>query len=199
MKNSEWGAVAYLTHSQYGRNGNEIRINNNNSFLTGSAAKTKDESSSTDTNSYNTTDGMLASSTGNITGIYDLSGGAGEYVSAFNNEDTNDCFTSFGSSFASTSKSSDEYATQYINSGSSGNAITAVYSTGKTGDATKEVRTNNNSRNWCGDYSLILRSVYPFFVRGSSHSSASGAGVFSSAYSNGNSLNHNSFRIVLAH
>ena len=27
MKNSEWGAVAYLTHSQYGRNGHEIDIN----------------------------------------------------------------------------------------------------------------------------------------------------------------------------
>ena len=28
MKNSEWGAIAYLTHSKYGRNGNEISINN---------------------------------------------------------------------------------------------------------------------------------------------------------------------------
>ena len=28
MKNSEWGAVAYLTHSKYGRNGEEITINN---------------------------------------------------------------------------------------------------------------------------------------------------------------------------
>lgn len=27
-KNSEWGAVAYLAHSKYGRNGEEIRINN---------------------------------------------------------------------------------------------------------------------------------------------------------------------------
>ena len=30
MKNSEWGAVVYLAHSQYGRNGNEV-IGNNSS------------------------------------------------------------------------------------------------------------------------------------------------------------------------
>ena len=30
MKNSEWGAVAYLTQSKYGRNGVEITINNKN-------------------------------------------------------------------------------------------------------------------------------------------------------------------------
>ena len=36
MKNSEWGAVAYLTHSQYGRNGIEVTINNNGStYYTG--------------------------------------------------------------------------------------------------------------------------------------------------------------------
>jgi len=35
MKNSEWGAVVYLTHSKYGRNGVEVSINNNTSYLTG--------------------------------------------------------------------------------------------------------------------------------------------------------------------
>lgn len=35
MKNSEWGAVAYLTQSQYGRNGHEIDINNSSSYITG--------------------------------------------------------------------------------------------------------------------------------------------------------------------
>ncbi len=38
MKNSEWGAVAYLAHSQYGRNGHEITINNSSNFITGNAA-----------------------------------------------------------------------------------------------------------------------------------------------------------------
>ena len=35
LKNSEWGAVAYLTESTYGRNGTEIGFNQNLSFLTG--------------------------------------------------------------------------------------------------------------------------------------------------------------------
>ena len=37
MKNTEWGAVAYLSHSKYGIN-TEVRINNNSSYLTGYAA-----------------------------------------------------------------------------------------------------------------------------------------------------------------
>ena len=37
LKNSEWGAIAYLTQSSYGRNGNEVTINNSSSYITGSA------------------------------------------------------------------------------------------------------------------------------------------------------------------
>ena len=37
IKNDEWGAVAYLTQSSYGRNENEVTINNSSSFITGSA------------------------------------------------------------------------------------------------------------------------------------------------------------------
>ena len=39
MKNSEWGAVAYLTHSQYGRNGFEIHINNSSTYVTGNGRR----------------------------------------------------------------------------------------------------------------------------------------------------------------
>ena len=37
LKNSEWGAIVYLTQSSYGRNGNEVTINNSSSYITGSA------------------------------------------------------------------------------------------------------------------------------------------------------------------
>ena len=40
MKNSEWGTVAYLTHSQYGRNGNEIYINNDRDITGNSGGST---------------------------------------------------------------------------------------------------------------------------------------------------------------
>ena len=83
IKNMEWGAVAYLSHSKYGTciNGicQEIGINNNSSYTTGCGAEAGGSSSST-CNSYNTESGMLASTTGNIYGVYDMSGGAYEYT-----------------------------------------------------------------------------------------------------------------------
>ena len=94
MKNTEWGAVAYLSHSKYGIN-TEVRINNNSSFITGYAAtdsadqSSKQGTSGTDasvTLPYNTSTGYKASTTGNITGIYDMSGGTQEYMASFRGE-----------------------------------------------------------------------------------------------------------------
>lgn len=89
MKNSEWGAVAYLTQSAYGRNGNEIAINQCSNYYTG-AGPGKDNNTyaynkNTFENDYawNTEQGKLASTTGNIYGIYDMAGGAWEYVAAY--------------------------------------------------------------------------------------------------------------------
>ena len=89
MKNTEWGAVAYLSHSIYGIN-SEVRLNNNSGHKTGYVAikeptlgypDYKDYGiDSSATLPYNTPTGYLASTTGNITGIYDMSGGATEYV-----------------------------------------------------------------------------------------------------------------------
>ena len=83
-KNNEWGAVAYLTHSIYGRctdstTCTEVGINNNCSYITGYGAPAG--SKYNDTNgAYNTSLGKEASTTKNIYGIYDMSGGAYEYV-----------------------------------------------------------------------------------------------------------------------
>ena len=64
IKNMEWGAVAYLSHSKYGTctNGTckEIGINNNSSYTTGCGAAAGSSSSAT-CNAYNTTIGVLAS------------------------------------------------------------------------------------------------------------------------------------------
>jgi len=96
MKNTEWGAVTYLTYSIYGKNGS-VRINNNSSRLTGYAAVKEPTCGYTETNEecnkygtensitkpYNTDVGYLASTTGNITGIYDMSGGSLEYMASY--------------------------------------------------------------------------------------------------------------------
>ena len=94
MKNTEWGAVAYLTWSNYGLGTTDIRMNNNENYITGYAAVNAPTCGYTNNNvpcnnygftenitvSYNTLTGYQASCTGNISGIYDLSGGAWEYV-----------------------------------------------------------------------------------------------------------------------
>ena len=93
IKNSEWGAVAYLCYSKYG---NVPKINGagslaSNSYwydmYTGQGTKGPNDegsySKTDDTHNYNTTFGMLASTTGNVTGIYDMSGGAWERVAGY--------------------------------------------------------------------------------------------------------------------
>ena len=91
MKNTEWGAVAYLQHSAYGSQ-KSVRINNNSSYITGYQANVEPTCGYTASNeecnrycndgSCNTAypNSVLASTTGNISGIYDMSGGAWEYV-----------------------------------------------------------------------------------------------------------------------
>ncbi len=91
MKNTEWGAVAYLQHSKYGSE-SSVRINNNSSYITGYAANNEPTCGHTGTNeecnrycndgSCNAAypNSVLASTTNNITGIYDMAGGAWEYV-----------------------------------------------------------------------------------------------------------------------
>ena len=82
IKNDEWGAVAYLSHSRYGIN-NEIRINNNNRCKTGCGASTAHATVSTECQiAYGSATSYPQSTTGNIYGIFDMSGGAWEYVMA---------------------------------------------------------------------------------------------------------------------
>ena len=98
MKNTEWGAVAYLQHSAYG-SATSVRTNNNGLFVTGYASSEEpkcgyynnlEECNLTENvyptqignyaYPYNTSNGYTASTTGNISGIYDMSGGAWEHV-----------------------------------------------------------------------------------------------------------------------
>ncbi len=206
MKNSEWGAVAYLTQSQYGRNGHEININNSSSYITGNGGESTSASSTSEApNPYNTTTGAKASTTGNVYGVYDMSGGAWEYVAAFNNTDTNNYESSYGSTFASTSGTSDKYATKYYNETTSSNGNARIYTYGKIGDATKEVNKggayalSNTSTyyNWFGDYPHLCYASGPFVGRGGSFDVGAGAGVFSSGGSGGVSYSDVSFRAVL--
>ena len=93
IKNSEWGAVAYLCYSKYG---NVPKINGTGSIVEGSyyydlytgqgpsSASSEVRYDKTDnTHNYNTSNGVLASTTGNVTGVYDMNGGAWERVAGY--------------------------------------------------------------------------------------------------------------------
>ena len=61
MKNDEWGAVAYLSKSKYGKQNEEVWINNSSSYITGSAGNSA--SAGTDagtTTDYTSTQGVKA-------------------------------------------------------------------------------------------------------------------------------------------
>ena len=83
IKNSEWGAVAYLSHSKYGTctdgTCKEIGVNANKNKITGCGFEAGTTLKDT-CNEYNTITGQLASTTGNVYGAYDMSGGTEEYT-----------------------------------------------------------------------------------------------------------------------
>ena len=172
LKNSEWGAVAYLTESKYGRNGTEIDINKNNT----------------------TTEDILAnklqSTTGNETGIYALRGDSAERVAAYYRESTSLVLTDNGSSLVNdyANENAKKYVTTYTE--------TSASSGYKLGDATYE--TNG----WRSDTDRFVDSGHPFFKRGGSKPLAGSIiGVFSFSSTSGyaNDINgRDSFRMCLA-
>ena len=208
MKNTEWGAVTYLSHSIYGIN-DEVRLNNNSLYKTGYAATTENGSgSTTNVAMWNTPTGYLASTTGNITGIYDMSGGAWEYVMGVM-KDTNGNLMSgrdstYNSGFNGTLEDGSSYTNgidfpeskyyDVYNYNSSG----SDYSQRILGDATGEMGPFNSiSSSWYNDYVWFGSSSNPWFYRGSHYSNGSLAGTFCFNNIYGHASIGTSFRLVL--
>ncbi len=190
MKNIEWGAVAYLKQSKYGLGTTDIGLNNYNSspYLTG-CGSTSGSSFSTTCNAYNTTDGMLASTTGNITGIYDMSAYTGTYVMGVMKTSDGTALTYSSSGFTtSTLPFNSKYVDQYEYGGS-----ISDYTRRILGDATGEVN------GWYGDIAGFVLSSYPWFLRGNCYvDDPASAGVFTFRYYAGKAGRALVFRSVLA-
>ena len=221
MKNSEWGAVAYLTYSPYGRNGEELAVNQCSSFYTGagkgkgtstiynstyeySVTDVTDDSGNItkyafkDNYAWNTDLGKLASTTGNIYGIYDISGGAAEYTAAYlNNGHTN--LTNYGSNLVSALELRNKQiysSTVSDGSGSNGSADYPLCSD-LYGDAIYETSTSYSSGSWCYDCGCYPCGSSPFFWRGGICSNGSGAGAFYFySYHSGGSYSNTGYRGV---
>ena len=194
MKNDEWGAVAYLSKSKYGKQNEEVWINNSSSYITGSAGNSASASGNTGTTTdYTSTQGVKASTTGTVYGVYDMSGGAWEYVAAYvNNGDFN--LKNYGSSLVN-----GDAKTKNVYSKGSTNSYEDNYKQNKGvyGDALYETSINGNSRDgsWYDDYSIF--PISPFFIRGGSYNNGTNAGMFAFYADNGNIDSFNSFRPVL--
>ena len=195
MKNMEWGAVAYLSSSIYGRytnastcieSGCEVWINNNSSYTTGCAGSSVSASEASTCNAWNTATGVNASTTGNIYGIYDMSGGAWEYVMG----NYNDTISSAGFSSMPEAKYYDKYT---------GTDSSSDFTKYHLGDATKEtLKAKSGGQNaWYQDYSYSVNSSYPWVERGGSFNYSTIAGVFYFNGDNGDSYDNISFRVVL--
>ena len=180
MKNMEWGAVAYLKQSKYGLGTTDIAINDNSSFYTGGGTS----------DAYKTN--VAQSTTGNIYGVYDMSGGAWEYVMGNMNNSSNAFYSSnAGFTTAPDAKYYDSY--KYDTSYTS-------HARGKLGDATKETLTTfgNTSGGWYSDDANFPASSYSWFDRGGNYNNGISAGVFYFGYSGGSSCSNDSARAVLS-
>ena len=253
MKNSQWGAVAYLAQSNYGNK--QVSTDNtsgiwNNSYnegitkpnsssagvafyyttLTGMVADSRDNSTSgnakmqegtkiinedgsvsityvtrnndgTETTPYTKTyypyyteNGQKGSTTRNIYGVYDMSGGSWEYMASYLENATNSYATNF-------KKFNTKYQTPYKGTGASSSTEdrTVNYEANKEmyGDAVWETSNGaNGGYSWNGDYSYFPFLSSPFFLRGGAFYVSSYAGVFSFSNLTGGGLAHCGFRAV---
>ena len=190
MKSSEWATVAYLSQSKYGKLGNEsfsgankeIYVNKSDSYITGCSYGSP-SNGNTDYGcqyQYNVEiNGTGASTTGNIYGIYDTSGGAWEYVMGNYNDDPGE------SGFMSMPES------KYYDKYTSDNVSTACNG--------KECISHGLSETagWYDDYRIMVSETYPWLVRGGSYIYNVSAGVFYFDYSSlMGGANYGSFRLV---
>ena len=203
MKNSEWGAVAYLSQSIYGKYGNssygtstkEIYKNNSSKGYTGrsngyNVRNSSSEGACTYDNISDRGNGIGscgggASTTGNITGIYDMSGGVSESVMGY--------LTTASTTFGSTSSSN--------KSGFSSKPLLKYYDAYTDTNFTKACNRKicyghalSETFGWYDDAQYSIDTYSPWIVR-SGNAGFVAAGLFSIEVDDG-SAGH-SFRSVI--
>ena len=202
MKNTEWGACAYLSRSVYGKNGevwNNPYYNNTTNYspitgLCGNKTNGKDNATTNMSNTvkYNEIGGGNASTTGNVYGIYDMAGGAWEYVAGI--------YTG-GLSNDNRSKLWDSNNSKYVDKYTNTTDSQSTYygNTNKYGDAVYETSSSGYSYtgSWDSSGSNFPYSSYPVFVRGGHALGGSHAGVFAFGDTSGGASTDSSFRPVV--
>ena len=199
VKLSEWGAMAYLTQSDYG-NGNSKKINNyyileeneNNTQInriTGLSQELDAEQifffddNIEHMNRYNTEEGEKSSSTGNIYGIYDIAGGINEYLAGYI-KNGNKLIEKSGNDNGKY-KFYNEESTKYI----------TKYPYNDYGDSMKEL-SNDEMMSWRAYLNYPFRD-HPFFCKAGSPFLNGNFGIFAISRTRGEISENYGFRVCL--
>ena len=234
LTNLEWGAITYLTHSIYGLCSDEgcrdVYINNSEEYYTGRSggdfaggeflfSNGRDMYNSYgyydyrgyELNNNGSINGTIdvtkvASTTGNVSGIYDMSGGAYELVMG-NMVDSLGQFYPY--SAGTNWNNSSSLASKYYNSYSYYSYNTtdiASFNRARLGDGTAEIltcvdyscswRSNINTSQTNGAYSVFVNGYNPWFSRGGGYDEDF-AGMFYFYTSSGGNGYYDTFRSSL--
>lgn len=214
LKNSEWGAATYLSSSMYGAGVNNVQINasedngdssndgdgRDSASITGCGPSANGNTSAYECSGktdhrYQSAIGQLASTTGNVYGIYDMAGGAWEYVMGSRSEAAEEAT---GSGYI-TGSVKPPYVDLYPTASAKGKfGSPATWS----GDTSMEYLYNNDQCEWntCGgqalhetkivqsissrnqswgnSYADFVHSSHPWFYRGGGWRNASSASLY---------------------
>ena len=252
LKNSEWGAVAYLSASKYGAGVNGTQPNTaspsgvsdadgqSSSYgITGCGPKSD---GSTSTNSYtpdepinsttlespticgdaahvyNGSIGVLTSTTNTVYGIYDMSGGAYEYVmgnlTGYDDQSETSSSTymrtqakppyvdlykeSQGFDYSSSDDTNPAWSTSTSANYYNNDVCTWETCGGHALHETKQYQSvSSYSQSWGSDSSYFVNSSIRWFLRGGGANNGSGAGLFYSHYVSGSGNSSYGFRSAL--
>ena len=217
MKNMEWGAVAYLSHSKYGKYGNENYVGENKQLYINNYGRVEAEAYKTETGcssgTFNagrntiscshqypeqTLEATGASTTGNIYGVYDMSGGVWEYVMGQLVQEG----TELGTFYSTPSSGSWDTMPElkYYDSYEYDTDV-LTHGRGYLGDATRETLKTfgaSETGGWYTDFSSFPSSENVWFLRGGYASEGLRSGIFAYYRNSGYPSYYGGFRVVLA-
>ncbi len=192
IKNSEWAVVAYLSQSRYGKLGNEnfkgankeVYQNKSNSYITGCSYGAPNGTSYGCQYTYDVDiNGVGASTTGTIYGIYDMSGGAVEFVMGNYNDLIG--YSGFSNPLTIDSKYYNKYTSNDVGIACNGRECLS--------------HSLSETVGWYNDYHSMVTEMAPWLIRGGGNSNSDDAGVFYFALNEGDaSYGAFSFRLVMS-
>ncbi len=224
VNNNDWGAATYLSASKYGAGYNKVQVNANGAYhsyygspsgasgttgcgpqASGNTSVYRDsgtlgtpQACGNADRAYNGTLGQLASTTNNTTGIYDMSGGGGEYVAASYSDNLNNSDANYYFAYNAAHP-------PYVNTYNFKDFNSCTYQT-CGGQALYETHNGSSSTGtnmWLNQTSYFVEKgsssyPYPWFSRGGNHYYGSVAGLFYASGDDGNSNDRDAFRVALA-